>query len=503
MALGFSRKAKEPANASEKEAVSPRFAISKSAIREMYKGDETVVRNVNKTTNSSSSVYSTDLSVIKNNYHTVGGLETVRRYSQELFAYSPIYQRYIEYLSNMFLWRYMYVPRPVKERATSADYGEVYEQMGEAVDGMSIETSFPATLCKLFIEGAVFIYTWRNTASRTLTSLLLPSKYCRVNAQTQFGCYTYQFDLSYFDNLGLTAAQLEEIFNYYPKELKLMYEAYKADTTNMRWQLANPKVAGAILLNSKGTPTIFNSIFPIRQYDQYMDNELERNGQQLDRIITHEMPTWEDKLIVDIPEMKELHSSMSKVLSKNSHVRLLTSFGKIDVRQLSQDSTKENKTLENAYKAIYDNLGSNNYLFNGSSDAALKYSLTVEQSFVWNYVQQLVALYNVFINNSFNFSGYQCDLQMLPLTGYNEQEMLTKYKEGATLGIAKLEYAVAFGNKQVNLASKFALEDYLKLDKLKPLSTSYTQNDNSKQDGSNNKSNKTEQEVNEKDESSN
>ena len=123
MALGFSRKAKEPANASEKEAVSPRFAISKSAIREMYKDDETVVRNVNKTTNSSSSVYSTDLSVIKNNYHTVGGLETVRRYSQELFAYSPIYQRYIEYLSNMFLWRYMYVPRPGKERATSAEYG--------------------------------------------------------------------------------------------------------------------------------------------------------------------------------------------------------------------------------------------------------------------------------------------------------------------------------------------------------------------------------------------
>lgn len=92
---------------------------------------------------------------------------------------------------------------------------------------------------------------------------------------------------------------------------------------------------------------------------------------------------------------------------------------------------------------------------------------------------------------------------MLPLTGYNEQEMLTKYKEGATLGIAKLEYAVAFGNKQVNLASKFTLEDYLKLDKLKPLSTSYTQNDNSKQDGSNNKNNKTEQEVNKKDESSN
>jgi DNA-directed RNA polymerase delta subunit len=60
--------------------------------------------------------------------------------------------------------------------------------------------------------------------------------------------------------------------------------------------------------------------------------------------------------------------------------------------------------------------------------------------------------------------------------------MILQYKEGATLGVNKLEYVVASGVKQVNLASKFELEDFLKLDQLKPLSTSYTQNDNSKKD---------------------
>nr|DAJ82906.1 MAG TPA: hypothetical protein [Caudoviricetes sp.] len=58
--------------------------------------------------------------------------------------------------------------------------------------------------------------------------------------------------------------------------------------------------------------------------------------------------------------------------------------------------------------------------------------------------------------------------------------MMNIYKEGATLGVGKLEYIVSTGTKQVDIQAKIDLEDYLKLDQLKPLSTSYTQNDNSK-----------------------
>lgn len=92
----------------------------------------------------------------------------------------------------------------------------------------------------------------------------------------------------------------------------------------------------------------------------------------------------------------------------------------------------------------------------------------------------MVNFYNLTINNSFNFKGYQCDLTILPITVYNENDKILLYKEGATLGVTKLEYIVSTGVKQINLESKFNLEDFLKLDQLKPLSTSYTQNDNSK-----------------------
>ena len=218
------------------------------------------------------------------------------------------------------------------------------------------------------------------------------------------------------------------------------------------------------------------------QYNQYLDNELERNDQQLDKIVTHKMPTWEDKLVVSIEEMTELHQSMARVIAKNKHIRLLTSFGDLDVKSIGEDQSKENKTLENAYNAIYDNVGENHSLFNGADGNAQKYALLRDKSTVWKHVHELVSFYNIVINNSFNFKGYQCDFSILPITIYDESDMILQYKEGATLGVNKLEYVVASGVKQVNLASKFELEDFLKLDQLKPLSTSYTQNDNSKKD---------------------
>lgn len=463
------------------EPADGRFKITRAKIKEMYESDVSIKRNVNKTTSSSATINTLSTDTLSNNYYALTTeLETQRRYSNELYTFYPIYAGLLDYLSNMYLWRYTYVPRMVKERTNAADYKEIYDLIGEVVDGISIETTFPIVLTELYINGAVFLLTTKNTSSKTIATLSLPSKYCRVNAVTQFGTYIFQFDFSYFDSLGLNKEELSRIWDFYPKEMQPMYNAYLADKQNMRWQQLDPKYAAAFMLNKNGFPTRLRAIFSILQYDQYLSNELERNNQLLDKIISHKMPTWEDKLVVEIDEMAELHKSIANILSRNNHIRLVTTFGDMDVLSIGQDMAQENKTLDNAYNSIYDNSGTNHTLFNGTIKEALTYALQRDQSTTWKYIQQLTNFYNLTINNSFNFKGYQCDLSILPITVYNEQDKIILYKEGATLGVTKLEYIVSTGVKQINLESKFILEDFLKLDQLKPLSTSYTQNDNSK-----------------------
>lgn len=267
------------------------FKITRAKIKEMYATDESVLRNVNKTRNISSTINSLDLATIETNYYAIANLDMPRQYAAELYTFNPIFANIIDYFCNMFSWKYIYIPRMVKEKGSAANYEEMYSLMGEVVDGLSIETTFPMILKELFLNGAVFLMTTKNTASKTITTLAIPPKYCRINAVTQFGTYTYQMDMQYFDNLGLSTEQLNIIFDYYPKELRSMYNSYLSDRNNMRWQLVDPKYAAALVMNKYGFPTKLNAIFGIKQYEEYLDNELERNGQQLDKIIAHQMPT--------------------------------------------------------------------------------------------------------------------------------------------------------------------------------------------------------------------
>ena len=479
-----------------------RFKIVKSKIREMYESDRSIRRNVNQDTSSSVTYNTVTLDNIAGSYYSLTtDLDYQRDLSYQIYTFSPIYANVIDYLSNMFLWRYVYIPRKIKDKGET-DYNEVYNLMGEIVDGITIESTFPAILTDLLTNGAVFLISTKDTSSKSISTISLPYKYCRINAVTQYGTYTFQFDFSYFDNLGLNTEELNIIFDFFPKEIREKYNIYLNDRNNLRWQQLDPKFACAVALNKNGFPTKLNTIFSIKRYDLYQDNELTRNSQLLDKIITHQMPTWEDQLVVSIEEMAELHTSIAKVLQRNSHLRLITSFGKMDLLSIGEDQSKENKVLEDAFNAIYSNLGENHSLFNGDSVQALTNGLKRDISIIWKYVQQLVSYYNIVVNNSFNFQSYQCDLSILPITIYDENDKIAQYKDGATLGVNKLEYIVSTGIKQINLQSKLELEKFLNLEQLKPLSSSYTQKDNSVQEidtnvDGNEEQNKEEQEVEE------
>jgi hypothetical protein len=347
--------------------------------------------------------------------------------------------------------------------------------MAEVVDGLNIETTMPMLLTNLLINGSLFITTVRRTGSKTLTTLILPHKYCRITGITQYNTGVYQFDLSYFDSLGLSQEQLNILFEYYPKEMRSMYQLYLQDQNLNRWQKMNPKNSASFVLNDNSFPTYLRALSAVMQYDQYRANELTRNEQQLQKIIAHKLPTWEDKLVVEVPEMKALHKGMSKVLAKNKNTKMLTTFGDLEVLSIGDDQTKENKTLKNAYSTIFNLIGENDSLYIGNSKESLEFSLRRQESIIWKYIEQLVAFFMIAVNNQFNFKGYQCSISMLPLTVYNFDKAILQYKEGATLGVSKLEYMVGLGVKQIDIPAKMDLEDYLKLDQLKPLSSSHTQ----------------------------
>lgn len=404
---------------------------------------------------------------------------TLVQSSANYYTTNPIYATILNYLSNMFLWRYTIIPHKLyagkNSRKAAPKLDKVYGEMMEIVEGMNLENKIPAELLQLFVEGSVYLTTYYDKESMTINTLILPSKYCRKVGETQFGTSMIKFDYTYFNSLGLSPEEKDEFLLTFPEEMQEQYKRFVQNTSTNRWQQLDPHYSSCVLLNEKGIPNYVYAIGSIINYERYNDNELQRNKNLLKYVVVHKMPLYQDQLIFDTEEVATIHKSLAKIINTNEDARLITTYGEVHIDKIAEDSTTENKVLENAYKSIYDNNGLNNTLFTGNSVEALKYSLRRDQAIVWSYVEQLMNFYNLAINNHLDFGGYQAEINMLRISHYTYQEDIESYRENATLGVAKLDYLVAAGIKQKNIQDRFELEDYLGLINLKPLQSSYTQ----------------------------
>lgn len=452
----------------------------RKAIQGLYSTDDSVRISLNKSaTGIAGSTFNEETleRTISQLNQKSSSLEDIIKLSNYAYATESNYANIIDYLANIFTWRYFYIPVPMKEKASSTDYQEMYNLASEVIDGMAIETTFPATLTKLLKEGVVYMYAVKNTSSKTISTLLLNPKYCSPVMISQYGTGVYQFDVRYFDSFGANAAQLDALLQLYPDELVQGYRAYKAapsaTTQNI---LLDGRYSTFIQLNEFNFPTYLTVLRSVFDYNKYRKNEVEKSSSQLDTILTHKIPTYEDRLLFELPEVQELHRSMSRILASNSRIRLLTTFGETELHPIQPASNVENKVLEKAYEAVYQSAGMNVNLFNGQSKESLLASLERDKSIMWKFVQQLINFYNITINNLFNFKGYQIEINMLPVTQFDTNSQMEIFRRNAEYGVGKLELIVASGTKQKHIGHKSVLEDFLKLeDILKPLKSSHTQ----------------------------
>lgn len=394
--------------------------------------------------------------------------------SNTLYDTNRIYAKIIDYYSNMYYNRYLVIPRKIRDTKSTSEYNKIYSEMLEYVEGINIETVIPKLLIDIFKNGEVFLYASGDKKSKTLSTMILPNKYCRATLVTQFGTQEIDFDYTFFESLGLKKEDLIELLTMFPEEFQVGYIAYLNDKVNSRWQHLNPKFATSIAMNEEGFPSFLSIFYDIIDYKTYKLNELDRNTNLLERLVTQEIDL--EKTGLDLTEVQELHDSMAEIICRNRGTTLVTTVGSIEVQQLQEDIGQVNETLANSFKTIFDNAGINNALFTGDSDLSLQTSLKQDLMYVWGFIQKIENFYNIAINNVRNFSNYQLSFKILPISIYNEAEKMEQLHQSATLGVGVLDYIVASGTKQVDLEASLELEEYLDLsNRLVPLQSSHTQ----------------------------
>ncbi len=451
-------------------------------LEKLYSDEASTRRRYDKSTYYTATSYKTPADVRKALKNAVANKDSIVEASKRLYVTNPIYAAVINYLTDMYIWRYKVVPHKVytKSKAKARknldveDYMVMYNLMLEVTEGLSFKTKIPAMLERLFVEGSVFFTTLSDDQALTVDTLILPTKYCRKIGETQFGTAIISFDMSYFSDQGLQEKDLKNYFKSFPKEFEKGYRTYLRNP-NKKWIELDPHFSSGIMTNEIGIPTYFYILGGLIDFEKYQDNELERNENALKYLVVHTIPHYEDQLLFEVDEVAAMHQSLKRIVDTGEKARLITTYGDIKVAKISENDISENQVLTKAFKAIFNNAGFNSGIFTSESVQALSMSLVRDKGMVWKYVQQIISFYNIAVNNWFNFGGYQADIDILPISSYTYTDDIKVFRDNATLGVNKIDYLIASGIEQKHISDVLALEKILGLDQITPMQTSYTQ----------------------------
>lgn len=392
--------------------------------------------------------------------------------SSKLYATDASYKKIIDYYATIYDINYYVVPRKINSKKEDK-LDVIYPLMIEIADGLSLDTKIPNLLINLFKKGGVYFIIYFSKESNSVNTLILPNKFTKRVGETELGTDVIKLDVSYFDNLGLTPEQIKATLETFPDIITKAYKNYKKGED--KWQLLDSRYASCVLLNEKSIPTLLNAYGAILNYQSYCKNEVDRNTQELSTIIEHHIPTFQDKLLLEMPEMTLLHKKLANIVKSTKNSRLVTTIGDIKVHPLLTSTEVNNETLLKAYKSIFDTVGLNESLFTGDSQFSLNASKANDQAIVWYYIEKFVNFYNFAINNLMDFKGYQLEITVLPIPHDGAKEAIASYRENAKVGVGILPFIVASGIKQKNIDSLLALEEKLQLsNRLKPLMSSNT-----------------------------
>lgn len=414
----------------------------------------------------------------------INGLKKASNY---FFDVSGEYRRLILYFSYLLLFDYLIVPKFNKpEQVSEEKFKKAYKNVLDYTDECYIKEVGRFVSFIAVKDGTFYGYEW-DIDGKTIIQQL-PYEYCRSVTKDMNGNYLIDFDLTFFNGFKDLNSKLT-ILEQFPEEIQNAYFAYNKGTIKDKWYTINSQYGRCHKLFDNGMPLFAHLLPKVVNLETY--EELDRVGSKMDlyKLIVQKVPFNEKENLpsVDIEEMRELHKAVKNMLNQEG-VDVLTTFADVESVNLGSDRDSKQDIITKATNSLYSASGTSQSLFHNkeSGNIGLNKSVKTDESIMFTLLDQFKRWYEFKVNKHLITSrNYNFEFNFLPTTIFNVEDYLKSAKEMATLGYSKLIPAIVSGTKQSTFMNLMTLEnDFLGLDKvMKPLSTSYTQNDNGRPKG--------------------
>lgn len=424
-------------------------------------------------------------------------VEGIRALSKHFFKVSGIYARAARYLAYLPTYDYLIYPRiygtQVDDEAVNR---EVITQL-EFLESMKLKLAMRNLALETIVNGVSYRYLRRKGTNAVLQPL--PVKWCRTVSVVN-GFPTVEFDLRYFDTITNEQQRLREL-NSYPPEIIEEYFQWKQDTSKGEnsserrqengildgggvWILLNPKYSTAFFFNDSLQPILANSLFSILDLLEIKAIEKKKNENEQYNLITQKFPLDDDgDLIFDFSEIQQFHDGAVKIFADNDQTDVLTTFG--DVSNIDLNEAAGQAFDYEPWKVdVYSELGISPQLFSTEGNMALEKSINADEAIMFHLVQQMEDWISYQLEIQFQKDSeldskdklFSTSLWFPPISVMNKKEILSSYKDTATLGYSKFLVGLAMGQSQISLMSLAVYEnEILGLNNImEPLKSSHT-----------------------------
>ena len=411
-----------------------------------------------------------------------GSLSEQQKLSRYYFNKDGYYKQIIIYYATLLKYVGLLIPNPSTGKTLSAPHiAKRYYNALDYVDNMQLPVLLTTIAQRALIDGGY--YGIRLKGDKNSFQLMdLPAGYACSRFKDIYGNDVVEFDVSYFKTIT-DATQREAALSVYPKVVQKAWKQLSQGRAKSNWVII-PREMGVCFPFFEGRP-LFLSIIPATiEYDEAVATQRDRDAEEIRKIIVQKIPHLSDgRLLFEPDEAEEIHNGTVGMMKGNDNVSVLTTYGDVDAIVSSTSADKTDNTLSRMEQNIFAQAGVTGQVFASTGSASLESSLNNDLALMMYFANKVSIFITNLLNETFGNSNITFKYSIMPVTYYNVSSFIDSSFKLVGSGYSALLPALAFGLTQKDLVNIKDLEnDVLKLgDKLKPLSTSYTQS-NSKSD---------------------
>lgn len=403
----------------------------------------------------------------------------LRKVVSQLCITSPQFNMLVEYLPNMTIPTYTIYPvidkiKPSNVNKIQKDfikYATFLEKMNvknEILKGMQINFRYDT------------FYGYEIDTGDSFYIRPLNPDYCRILGWDEYGCYTFEFDFSYFKG------KEDLLDTSYPSEFKKKYNTYKKKSSEeTRWQeLDNTKTICTKYfeenLDYSVPPYIglFSDLYDIEDYKSLNKAKVESDNYKLIalQVPLNEKSEKEDNFLLSMDTIEMYNALLSQQVPDG--VGFFATPMKPTEMSFKTSNVSEKNEVQNAMHNLFNKTGYSPVLFGEAQNSgSLSYSVKVDES----KLSKLESQYGRWLTKKMllNCKGFGIDFRLYTKYGIKEErEALLKCAE---YGVpVKTQLASVMGLTPLKMMAYSILEnDILDLStKFVPLNSAHTQSGN-------------------------